>query len=365
MPRIGGVTKGKQHKAAGSREEDRLLAQLNQMFDELQADGGGHGETANNSNSKPQSDADELGYDAIMSYLARLGIQPEHRGALVLLDIVRADSPFAISRAGFVGGWAQAMRSTATAELLPPTSQQPAHYSSDTPAMADTDTATAAGWAQQRALVRARVDRLIADPAYFAHVYELAFRLGRGDAPAHAHAALPMDVAVGFWEALYGHRTSSGGGSTGGGVDGGGGGGFDFFAAWRAFLWERFGVGGAEGDSNPEGNDNGGGQPRYKGVVTRDLWNQTRRFAAKTTEDGTLGFWSEDQAWPRLIDEFVVWCRDTGVVAAPEGRGKGRGSTRRRLTITDGAVVEKTCFPSGPSSMASRSLTHDFLQSLF
>lgn len=52
--------------------------------------------------------------------------------------------------------------------------------------------------------------------------------------------------------------------------------------------------------------------------VNRDMWNMTLEFAFKSMEDETLSFWSEDGAWPSVIDDFVVWCRDSGRVAKPE-----------------------------------------------
>ncbi|TVY93785.1 Defective in cullin neddylation protein [Lachnellula willkommii] len=43
--------------------------------------------------------------------------------------------------------------------------------------------------------------------------------------------------------------------------------------------------------------------------VNRDMWNQTFEFALKTMQDETLSFWSEDSAWPGVIDDFVVYAK--------------------------------------------------------
>jgi DCN1-like protein 1/2 len=43
------------------------------------------------------------------------------------------------------------------------------------------------------------------------------------------------------------------------------------------------------------------------------MWNQTLEFANKTMEDESLSFWSEDGAWPSVIDDFVSWCKEKGV----------------------------------------------------
>jgi len=47
--------------------------------------------------------------------------------------------------------------------------------------------------------------------------------------------------------------------------------------------------------------------------VNRDMWNQLLEFAGKTMEDETLGFWTEDGAWPSVIDDFVAYCKEKGV----------------------------------------------------
>ncbi|TVY43099.1 Defective in cullin neddylation protein [Lachnellula occidentalis] len=44
--------------------------------------------------------------------------------------------------------------------------------------------------------------------------------------------------------------------------------------------------------------------------VNKDMWNQTFEFAQKTMQDETLGFWSEESAWPGVIDEFVAYAKE-------------------------------------------------------
>ncbi|KAL5598715.1 hypothetical protein BROUX41_003372 [Berkeleyomyces rouxiae] len=45
----------------------------------------------------------------------------------------------------------------------------------------------------------------------------------------------------------------------------------------------------------------------YSRPVNKDMWNQTLEFARRAVEDETLSFWSEDGAWPGVIDDFVAW----------------------------------------------------------
>lgn len=70
----------------------------------------------------------------------------------------------------------------------------------------------------------------------------------------------------------------------------------DWLAEWKTFLGEK-----------------------WTRSVNRDMWNQTLEFALKTIDDESLNFWSEDGAWPGVIDDFVAWCRQRG------DRKKGEG----------------------------------------
>ncbi|KAH0158299.1 DUF298-domain-containing protein, partial [Aureobasidium melanogenum] len=48
---------------------------------------------------------------------------------------------------------------------------------------------------------------------------------------------------------------------------------------------------------------------KYKKSVNKDMWDQTLVFAEKTLVDEALSFWSEDSAWPGVIDEFVEYVK--------------------------------------------------------
>ncbi|KZZ99611.1 hypothetical protein AAL_02183 [Moelleriella libera RCEF 2490] len=47
--------------------------------------------------------------------------------------------------------------------------------------------------------------------------------------------------------------------------------------------------------------------------VNKDMWNMTLEFALKSTADESLSFWTEDGAWPSVIDDFVEWCHAKGI----------------------------------------------------
>ena len=137
-----------------------------------------------------------------------------------------------------------------------------------------------AGWeqrgadtaAKQRAEVAKFRAQLRQDPDFFRAVYRHAFVLGKGAEGAGARA-VPLDTAVEFWRLLFdplkGWHWRSGDGT-------------EWLELWVAFLQEK-----------------------WRKSVGRDLWDQTLAFARKTVEDGSLGWWSEDAAWPSVVDEFV------------------------------------------------------------
>ncbi len=49
---------------------------------------------------------------------------------------------------------------------------------------------------------------------------------------------------------------------------------------------------------------------RWTKSVNKDMWDQTFEFYLKTLEDDSLSFWSEDGAWPAVIDDFVLYVKE-------------------------------------------------------
>ncbi|KAL8628347.1 hypothetical protein Q9189_005968 [Teloschistes chrysophthalmus] len=63
-------------------------------------------------------------------------------------------------------------------------------------------------------------------------------------------------------------------------------------------------------------------ETRWKKGVSKDLWEQTGVFVMKSLEDEGMGWWSEDGAWPGVLDEFVGFVREKrGVAKKAEGAG--------------------------------------------
>jgi len=134
--------------------------------------------------------------------------------------------------------------------------------------------------------VRSCIDRLSRDPAYFKQVYRRAFFVGKEP----NQKAINKEIALNFWEALFapGAKTWQSGG-------------VNWLECWQRFL-----------------------EDKWKRGVNKDMWNQTLEFALKTIEDPTLSFWSEESAWPSVIDDFVAWCRQEGIVKS-DASGTGSG----------------------------------------
>ncbi|MCJ1401197.1 Scaffold-type E3 ligase [Xylographa trunciseda] len=123
--------------------------------------------------------------------------------------------------------------------------------------------------------------QLSSNPDYFRRVYKHTFLLAR--TPGQKGVAL--DTAVEFWRLLFG---------SGGGVEWRGRDGTDWLGLWCGFVEER-----------------------WRKTVSKDMWDQTGVFALKSLEDGSMAWWSEDGAWPGVLDEFVLFVR--------ERRGDGGG----------------------------------------
>ncbi|MCJ1304023.1 Scaffold-type E3 ligase [Hypocenomyce scalaris] len=60
-------------------------------------------------------------------------------------------------------------------------------------------------------------------------------------------------------------------------------------------------------------------EARWKKSVNKDMWDQTGIFVAKSLQDESLSWWSEDGAWPGVLDEFV------GFVVEKRGEKGGEG----------------------------------------
>ena len=59
-------------------------------------------------------------------------------------------------------------------------------------------------------------------------------------------------------------------------------------------------------------------ESRWKKSVGKDMWDQTGIFVQKSLDDESMRWWSEDGAWPGVLDEFVAFVKEK----RQEGEGK-------------------------------------------
>jgi DCN1-like protein 1/2 len=131
--------------------------------------------------------------------------------------------------------------------------------------------------------VRQCVTQLSRDPVYFKKVYRQTFITGKEP----EQKALSLENALVYWDMIFsppGRRWTTGR--------------TDWLAAWKRYLGEK-----------------------WTRSVNRDMWNQTLEFANRSMSDEALSFWSEDGAWPGVIDDFVAWCREHNIGAKPSTDG--------------------------------------------
>ncbi|KAF4119796.1 DCN1-like protein 1/2 [Geosmithia morbida] len=127
----------------------------------------------------------------------------------------------------------------------------------------------------QADLLKHRISQLSTDMALFKKVYRHAFVAGR----ERDQKALSLENALVYWGMLFtepGWRWESQN--------------HNWLDYWKDYLSEK-----------------------WTRTVSRDMWNMVLEFAFKSVEDETLSFWSEDGAWPSVIDDFVDWCKKKGI----------------------------------------------------
>ncbi len=44
--------------------------------------------------------------------------------------------------------------------------------------------------------------------------------------------------------------------------------------------------------------------------MNKDMWEQTGVFLFKSLEDESMAWWSEDGAWPGVLDDFVQFVKE-------------------------------------------------------
>lgn len=139
---------------------------------------------------------------------------------------------------------------------------------------------------KQQQYVQRQLSILQTDVAYFRRVYRFTFNCAKEEP---AKKALDLENAIIYWTMIFSPPSFSISSPT-----------TDWLEEWKAFLGAK-----------------------WSKSVNKDMWNQTLEFFLKAKEDDKLSFWSEDSAWPGVIDEFVVWMK--------ERRGNGAGAGTEKM----------------------------------
>ncbi|MCJ1262533.1 Scaffold-type E3 ligase [Lobaria immixta] len=121
---------------------------------------------------------------------------------------------------------------------------------------------------------------LPATPDFFKRVYKSTFRL----ALTPGQKSLALDAAIEYWRLLLQPPSVSWSSDR-----------TPWLEWWIEYLEER----GRKG-------------------VSKDMWDQTGVFILESLEDESMSWWTEDGAWPGVLDDFVAYVRDK--------RGEGKGA---------------------------------------
>lgn len=125
---------------------------------------------------------------------------------------------------------------------------------------------------KQKQKVAHQTKVLKTDPAFFKRLYRWTF----GFAKENNQKALMLDTAIVYWTVLFSPPGPSLATSSTNWLD-----------EWTSYLQEK-----------------------WSKSVNKDMWNQTLEFLNKALEDDSLSFWSEDGAWPGVIDDFVAHMKE-------------------------------------------------------
>lgn len=136
---------------------------------------------------------------------------------------------------------------------------------------------------KQQALVDSFRRSLTQSPEVFKRVYKSTFLLAR----TGGQKSLALDTAIEYWRLLLQTPSMNWGTPS-----------TPWLEWWITFLEER-----------------------WRKSVSKDMWDQTGIFVLRSLEDESMGWWSEDGAWPGVLDEYVGYVRERrkGNEIKPEG----------------------------------------------
>ncbi|KAF2104942.1 hypothetical protein NA57DRAFT_71141 [Rhizodiscina lignyota] len=205
----------------------------------------------------PKESPNSIGMEGTQRYCQDIGVSVEDVSFFILSEIVQSTSMGEIERDGFVDGWGL---------LNAPTTDR------------------------QSTAIKVRTSEISTPSSrdILKRVYRHTFKLFL-QPPARS---LDIETAIALWTVLFSpqalHWQSPANAETGAPET-------DWFELWTEFL-----------------------RTKSKRPVNKDVWDQTLVFAEKVLEEGGVGFWSEDGAWPGVVDEFVEWVKQEKPYLDPE-----------------------------------------------
>lgn len=125
---------------------------------------------------------------------------------------------------------------------------------------------------KQKAFIATQIPLLSTDINFFKRVYKHTFICSKDKGAK----ALPLENAIVYWQMLFaspGMRWATE--ST------------NWLDLWLEYL-----------------------QAKWTRSVNKDMWNQTLEFFQRSVQDDEMSFWSEDGAWPGVIDDFVMYVKE-------------------------------------------------------
>lgn len=125
---------------------------------------------------------------------------------------------------------------------------------------------------RQQSVIAGFRQKLISTPDFFKKVYKYTFKL----ALTPGQRSLPLDTAIDYWRLLLSPPSSAWSSPQ-----------IPWLDWWITYLEERWRKG-----------------------VNKDMWEQTAVFMTKSLEDPTMSWWSEDGAWPGVLDDFVIFVKE-------------------------------------------------------
>ncbi|KAI9652969.1 MAG: Scaffold-type E3 ligase [Alyxoria varia] len=207
----------------------------------------------------PRNSPNTISINGTQKYLTDIAVAPDDIRVLILSTIIDSPSLGTMGRPGFTAGWADVEGASYTTIKAQKSQLQSLSESTSINMPASM-----------------KNTKRKPEP-FFRRVYKKTFVLALPE--GQNVRAIPLEEATEYWRLLLGPK---------------------------GFEWKEF------SPSNFPWLDEYIGflQDKWKKAINKDLWEQTLAFAEKSLEDPKMGFWSEDAAWPGVIDEFVGFVKE-------------------------------------------------------